>query len=235
LKNLIIPISLFLFCSSITVGQGIFSIGKTAQDVLSSRKKSKQGEDTLNFGRINRAMEPALVVIGQDSFHYKKISSKNLDEICNYPPYNASRKEAYQELSRDLDHLDECISGVANKNSQFFATQLFDLKNTIGNFRKYHPQFDISSYETIYISLQQKQDNEKEQERLAEIERKKREADYEKTQDSLKEVAVKQQKEAALASSKDDIYDSTTMMTVEEYGQEYERSLLWLSQGTLPA
>ena len=99
MKNLIILIALFLFGSSITVGQGVFTILKAGQDVLSSRKKSKKGEDTLNFGKINKAMEPALVVIGQDSFHYKKISSKNLDEVCNYPPYNASRKEAYQELS----------------------------------------------------------------------------------------------------------------------------------------
>ncbi|MDO6435617.1 hypothetical protein Q4E93_33700 [Flavitalea sp. BT771] len=221
MKTLIALLSLLFICSIITVGQGTFSIGKAVQAV-GSAKKSRQGDDALNFRKINEAMEPELVIIGDDSFYYKKISPKSLAEVCDYPPYNAQRKEAYKALSRDLDHLDDCISGVANKHSLYYATKVSDLKTTIDNFKRDYPQFAIGSYETIYAALQQRQDNEKEQERLAEIERQDREAAYEKAQDSLKTVAEQQQKQASQASLKDDGDDSKTMMTVEEGGQEYE-------------
>lgn len=172
-------------------------------------------------------MEPASIVIDQDTFQYKKISPVKLNEICNYPPYNANRKEAFKKLSHDIDYLGTCLSNAARKNTPaLHSTMLFNYKNIIEDFKQNYPRFDISSYEAIYVSLQQQSDREKENEEKEEVEQKKREEAYdkemaEKEKEEEGKIYVEDVRKSAKELKQDSI-DAKVMLTVEENGQEYE-------------
>ncbi len=182
-----------------------------------------KGQDTLNFKRINEAMQPAFLVVGQDTLQYKKITSIKLSEVCDYPPYNANRKEVYKNLSNEIDFLNIYLNQIADKNASYMQeTKLFNLKNSINNFKKSYPNFDISGYQTVYNYFEQKQNQEKEQKKVAQQWQEKRQVEYQKRTDSLRQVKEIQSKIALAEQSKKDSISSTAMLTVEENGQEYE-------------
>jgi hypothetical protein len=182
-----------------------------------------KGQDTLNFKKINVAMEPAFIIAGQDSLHYKKISQIKLAEVCDYPPYNAQRKAAYKNLSDEIDFLDFYANQLGDKNANYMAeAKLSNLKNSIDNFKRLYPYFNISGYETIYNYFIKKQTEKNEQEKIVADEQEKKREENQRISDSIKKQKDIIYKQTLQGQKIKDSINENAMLTVDENGQEYE-------------